>query len=80
MHSALTEMKAIAKQLQRRYSTNGREVGKSLYRLLHVPLGFYPNYLATIQVTAPDTIDKNDRETVELSTARLSAAFQAGWV
>jgi predicted permease len=41
-------------------------LGKSLYRLLHVPLGFDPNHLATVQVTAPDTIYNNDQQTIEL--------------
>jgi predicted permease len=33
-------------------------LGKSLYRLLHVPLGFDPNQLATVRVMAPDSISK----------------------
>ena len=28
-------------------------LGQSLYRLLHVPLGFDPNHLATVEVMAP---------------------------
>ena len=31
-------------------------LGRSLYRLLHVPLGFDPNHLATVSVMAPSTI------------------------
>ena len=31
-------------------------LGKSLYRLLHVPLGFDPNQVATVRVIAPDQI------------------------
>jgi macrolide transport system ATP-binding/permease protein len=30
-------------------------LGRSLYRLLHVPLGFDPNHLATLSVMAPST-------------------------
>jgi macrolide transport system ATP-binding/permease protein len=41
-------------------------LGQSLYRLLHVPLGFDPNHLATVQVMAPDTIYKSDEQTVGL--------------
>jgi len=41
-------------------------LGQSLYRLLHVPLGFDPNHLATVQVMAPDTVYKNDEQTVGL--------------
>jgi predicted permease len=35
-------------------------LGKSLYRLLHVPLGFDPSHLATVRVAAPDTMFKTD--------------------
>jgi predicted permease len=31
-------------------------LGKSLYRLLHVPLGFDPNQVATVRVNVPDQI------------------------
>ena len=41
-------------------------LGQSLYRLLHVPLGFDPNHLATVQVMAPGTVYKSDEQTVEL--------------
>jgi predicted permease len=41
-------------------------LGKSLYRLLHVPLGFDPNYLATAQVNASGTVYQNDEQTVML--------------
>jgi len=41
-------------------------LGQSLYRLLHVPLGFDPNHLATVQVMAPDTVYKDDEQTVGL--------------
>ena len=39
---------------------------KSFYRLLHVPVGFDTNHLATIQVIAPDTIYKKDEQLVAL--------------
>jgi predicted permease len=35
-------------------------LGKSLYRLLHVPLGFDPSHLATVRVAAPGTMFKTD--------------------
>ena len=41
-------------------------LGQSLYRLLHVPLGFDPEDLATVEVTAPVSSFKNSQETVEL--------------
>jgi predicted permease len=41
-------------------------LGRSFYRLLHVPLGFVPDRLATVQVTAPGTIYKSDEQTVAL--------------
>ncbi|HEY4765959.1 MAG TPA: ABC transporter permease [Candidatus Sulfotelmatobacter sp.] len=41
-------------------------LGQSLYRLLHVPLGFDPNHLATVQVMAPGTVYKSDEQTVGL--------------
>jgi macrolide transport system ATP-binding/permease protein len=41
-------------------------LGQSLYRLLHVPLGFDPNHLATVQVMAPDSLYKDDEQTVGL--------------
>lgn len=37
-------------------------LGQSLYRLLHVPLGFEPRHVATVDVTAPDTIYKSDKQ------------------
>jgi predicted permease len=36
-------------------------LGKSFYRLLHVPLGFDPNQVATLRVIAPDSISKDGR-------------------
>jgi macrolide transport system ATP-binding/permease protein len=41
-------------------------LGQSLYRLLHVPLGFDPNHLATVRVLAPSTVYKSDEQVVEL--------------
>lgn len=41
-------------------------LGQSLYRLLHVPLGFDPNHLATLQVMAPSTVYKSDEQTIGL--------------
>ena len=42
------------------------QLGMSLYRLLHVPLGFDPNRLATVSVMAPGTVYKSDAQTVGL--------------
>ena len=41
-------------------------LGQSFYRLLHVPLGFDPDHLATVQVMAPGTIYKSDEQTAGL--------------
>jgi predicted permease len=41
-------------------------LGKSLYRLLHVPLGFVANHLATVQVMAPETVYQSDQQIAEL--------------
>jgi macrolide transport system ATP-binding/permease protein len=41
-------------------------LGQSFYRLLHVPLGFDPNHLATVRIMAPDTIYHSDEQTAEL--------------
>jgi macrolide transport system ATP-binding/permease protein len=41
-------------------------LGKSVYRLLHVSLGFDPNHLATARVMAPDTAYKGDDQIVRL--------------
>jgi predicted permease len=41
-------------------------LGQSLYRLLHVRLGFDPNRLATVQVMAPDTVYETDEQTAGL--------------
>ena len=35
-------------------------LGQSLYRLLHVPLGFDPNHVATVRVMAPSTVYTSD--------------------
>ena len=36
-------------------------LGKSLYRLLHVPVGFDPNQVATVRVIAPSSISKGGK-------------------
>ena len=41
-------------------------LGKSLYRLLHVNLGFEPDHLATLEVAAPDTRYAKDEQMVAL--------------
>jgi len=40
-------------------------LGQSLYRLLHVPLGFEPDHLATLQVAIPPTTNHNSQQTTE---------------
>src|SRR5271170_7960892 len=39
-------------------------LGKSFYRLLHVPLGLDPSHLATMRVMAPGTVYKGDEQTI----------------
>jgi macrolide transport system ATP-binding/permease protein len=41
-------------------------LGRSFYRLLHVPLGFDPNHLATLEVAAPGAVYKTSEQTTEL--------------
>jgi predicted permease len=41
-------------------------LGQSLYRLLHVSLGFDPDHLTTVQVMAPETVYKKNEQTVAL--------------
>jgi macrolide transport system ATP-binding/permease protein len=41
-------------------------LGKSLYRLLHVPIGFDPNRLATVRVMAPGTFYQSDAQVAGL--------------
>jgi predicted permease len=41
-------------------------LGRSFYRLLHVPLGFDANHLATTEVSVPGTIYPTSEQTVEL--------------
>lgn len=40
--------------------------GKSLYRLLHVPLGFDPSHLATVDIAAPGSIYQTKDQAIEL--------------
>ena len=51
-------------------------LGKSLYRLLHVPVGFDPDHLATLRIMAPGTVYNSDEQIVGLYrelTRRLSS-------
>jgi macrolide transport system ATP-binding/permease protein len=51
-------------------------LGKSLYQLLHVPVGFDPDHLATLRVMAPGAVYQSDEQTVGLYrevTRRLSS-------
>ncbi|HXW93062.1 MAG TPA: ABC transporter permease, partial [Terriglobales bacterium] len=41
-------------------------LGRSFYRLLHVPLGFDPSHLATVGVMAPDAVYSNREKIVGL--------------
>jgi predicted permease len=41
-------------------------LGKSLYRLLHVSLGFDPNHLAAVEVMAPGTVYQSDEQITAL--------------
>ena len=41
-------------------------LGRSFYRLLHVPLGFDPSHLATVEVAMPGTVYKTSEQTTEL--------------
>jgi predicted permease len=41
-------------------------LGQSFYRLLHVPLGFDPSHIASVQVTASGANYKSPEQTVEL--------------
>ena len=41
-------------------------LGQSLYRLLHVPLGFDPDHLATVRLMAPGSVYKTDEQTIGL--------------
>lgn len=47
-------------------------LGKSLYRLLHVDLGFRPDHLATLGVAVPDVTYKSDEQRVELARRVVS--------
>ncbi|MBV9157274.1 MAG: ABC transporter permease [Acidobacteriaceae bacterium] len=46
--------------------------GKSLYQLLHVELGFRPDHLATIEVSAPDNYYGKDEQSIALGRDVLS--------
>jgi len=51
-------------------------LGKSLYRLLHVDLGFEPDHLATLRVAGPDAEYRKPEQAAELGRAvvnRISA-------
>lgn len=51
-------------------------LGKSLYHLMHVPFGFDPNHLATVEVTATGVTYKSDEEIAGLYgeiTRRISS-------
>jgi macrolide transport system ATP-binding/permease protein len=41
-------------------------LGKSFYRLLHVPLGFEPNHLATVDVMVPGSVYQTGKQTTNL--------------
>jgi len=47
-------------------------LGQSLYRLLHVDLGFAPEHLATLSVVAPDATYGKDPQALALSRQLLS--------
>ncbi|HEY2468032.1 MAG TPA: ABC transporter permease [Terracidiphilus sp.] len=50
-------------------------LGKSFYRLLHVPLGFDPNQVATLRVIAPDQVYKGGKaRTAEFSREIIKRA------
>ena len=60
-------------------------LGQSLYRLLHVPLGFDPDHLASVELTAPAAIYRNSLQTLELyreivsSVSRLPGVESVGF-
>jgi predicted permease len=47
-------------------------LGKSLYRLLHVNLGFQPDHLATLAIDAPDAVYGKDEPSVALERRVIS--------
>jgi macrolide transport system ATP-binding/permease protein len=47
-------------------------LGKSLYRLLHVNLGFQPDHLATLEIDAPDAIYGKDEPSIALERRVIS--------
>ena len=42
----------------------GGLLGKSLYRLLHVDLGFQPDHLATLEIALPETTYRDPQKSV----------------
>jgi predicted permease len=59
-------------------------LGKSLFRLLHVPIGFDPNHLVTANVMIPRALDSNDAQLlglyreIEQSAVSLPGVQSAG--
>ena len=47
-------------------------LGKSLYRLLHVSLGFQPDHLATLRIDAPDDAYGNDEHSIGLERRAIA--------
>jgi predicted permease len=47
-------------------------LGKSLYRLLHVNLGFQPDHLATLELDAPDAVYGKDEPSIALERRVVS--------
>jgi macrolide transport system ATP-binding/permease protein len=47
-------------------------LGKSVYKLLHVELGFQPDHLATVQVVLPETTYAKDPQVVAISRQILA--------
>ena len=47
-------------------------LGKSLYRLLHVEMGFQPDHLATLEIAAPDSTYGKDEQAVALGREIMS--------
>jgi macrolide transport system ATP-binding/permease protein len=47
-------------------------LGKSLYRLLHVNIGFQPDHLATLEIDAPDAVYGKDEPSIALERRVIS--------